>query len=116
VEKIDWVKLVKKMLLWQWAVITAGLTIGAGIWITISSHLPPQIPIFYSRPWGEEQLAEKYFLWLPLIITVFTAIVVTFVVKKLKLESVLAVMLTGAAIISEIILILAMLRTVILVS
>lgn len=23
------------------------------------SKLPPQIPLFYSRPWGEEQLAEK---------------------------------------------------------
>lgn len=26
--------------------------------------LPPEIPLFYSRPWGEEQLADKKFLFL----------------------------------------------------
>lgn len=26
------------------------------------SKLPPQIPLFYSRPWGEEQLASNYWL------------------------------------------------------
>jgi len=31
------------------------------------SRLPPEIPLFYSRPWGEEQLASKYFLWFLLI-------------------------------------------------
>lgn len=30
-------------------------------------HLPPQIPLFYSRPWGEEQLASKtQLIFLPL--------------------------------------------------
>jgi hypothetical protein len=28
------------------------------------SELPPQVPLFYRRPWGEDQLAEKYFLFL----------------------------------------------------
>lgn len=27
-------------------------------------QLPPQIPLFYSRPWGEEQLAQKGQLFL----------------------------------------------------
>ncbi len=25
-------------------------------------HLPPQVPLFYSRPWGEEQLVAPIFL------------------------------------------------------
>ncbi len=25
-------------------------------------HLPPQIPLFYSRPWGEEQLADWWMI------------------------------------------------------
>jgi len=25
-------------------------------------HLPPQVPLFYSRPWGEKQLAAPVFL------------------------------------------------------
>ena len=26
--------------------------------------LPPQVPLFYSHPWGEEQLAKPIFLWI----------------------------------------------------
>ena len=26
--------------------------------------LPPQVPLFYSLPWGKEQLASPVFLWL----------------------------------------------------
>ncbi|HUW21243.1 MAG TPA: hypothetical protein VMW41_01110 [Candidatus Bathyarchaeia archaeon] len=28
------------------------------------NRLPPQIPLFYSRPWGEKQLASPLELWL----------------------------------------------------
>lgn len=28
------------------------------------SRLPPQIPLFYSLPWGAERLAESRWLWL----------------------------------------------------
>ena len=27
------------------------------------SRLPLQVPLFYSRPWGEEQLADRFFLF-----------------------------------------------------
>lgn len=27
-------------------------------------HLPPQIPLFYSRPFGEQQLAEVWYIFL----------------------------------------------------
>lgn len=27
-------------------------------------HLPPQIPLFYSQPWGKNQLANRAWLWL----------------------------------------------------
>ena len=31
------------------------------------SKLPPEVPLFYSLPWGKEQLVPPYFLWfLPL--------------------------------------------------
>jgi len=36
------------------------------------NHLPPQIPLFYSRPWGEEQLADLFMIViLPLILNLF---------------------------------------------
>ncbi|MFC1789861.1 hypothetical protein ACFLZP_00030 [Patescibacteria group bacterium] len=35
------------------------------------THLPPQIPLFFSRPWGESQLSSPSRLWLlPLLSTI----------------------------------------------
>lgn len=37
--------------------------------------LPPQLPLFYSRPWGEEILASPVFLWiLPALVFIFSAV------------------------------------------
>lgn len=39
------------------------------------AKLPPEVPLFYSRPWGLNQLAEKVWLWLlPLTIWFITLI------------------------------------------
>jgi hypothetical protein len=36
-------------------------------------RLPPQLPLFYSRPWGENQLVEKnYFIILPLSVFILS--------------------------------------------
>ncbi|MBI4059054.1 hypothetical protein HY404_02310 [Candidatus Microgenomates bacterium] len=41
-------------------VASAGLIIALLLLIVLtSSRLPPQVPLFYSLPWGEEQLAAK---------------------------------------------------------
>ncbi len=35
------------------------------------SHLPPQIPLFFSRPWGEDQLADTWLILVfPLLLNV----------------------------------------------
>lgn len=40
--------------------------------LLVWSKLPPQLPIFFSRPWGENVLAPKLFLWsLPIITVLF---------------------------------------------
>lgn len=36
------------------------------------SKLPPQVPLFYSLPWGEEQLAPPYYFFLLPGITILT--------------------------------------------
>ncbi len=41
------------------------LTAGQAIFLTINfSRLPPQVPLFYSQPWGEPQLASPGLLFL----------------------------------------------------
>lgn len=32
--------------------------------------LPAQVPLFYSKPWGQDQLAQPVFLVLPLLLSV----------------------------------------------
>lgn len=31
--------------------------------------LPPEIPLFYSRPWGEAQLVPSYFIAIPIVLS-----------------------------------------------
>ena len=50
------------------------------------SFLPSQVPLFYSRPWGEEQLAHPPYLFiLPLanlVIFILNSILLSFIGKK----------------------------------
>lgn len=59
--------------------------------------LPEKIPLFYSRPWGEEQLASKpLFFLIPGIVFTFTLInssLARMILKKTGTGSFLAVML-----------------------
>lgn len=42
------------------------LILGLAAVIIFWQKLPPQVPLFYGKPWGEEQLASPVFLLLPL--------------------------------------------------
>ena len=54
--------------LWGVALSLSFLVLGAISLVFSWAKLPPQIPLFYSRPWGEEQLAPKYqIIFLPAI-------------------------------------------------
>ena len=35
-----------------------------GLILVFWRKLPPEVPLFYSRPWGKEQLANPWFLFL----------------------------------------------------
>src|SRR4030042_7042159 len=41
--------------------------------LTSWGRLPPEIPIFYSRPWGEQMLATPIFLWILPSLTILFA-------------------------------------------
>ena len=59
----------------NWAVKITFFLLGAGwlILVWFWSRLPPEVPLLYSRPWGEEQLVNKpLILLLPALSTFFT--------------------------------------------
>lgn len=55
-------------------VITANLIMGIAFGVGFF-RLPPQIPIYYSRPWGEDQLADLWFIVIiPILMNLFVFI------------------------------------------
>lgn len=50
------------------------------------NYLPEQVPLFYSRPWGKEQLTNKYYLSLvpgiSLVVLAINSLVFRFLLKK----------------------------------
>lgn len=43
--------------------IILALILSVVVWFTVS-HVPPELPLHYARPWGELQLAPRSTLWL----------------------------------------------------
>lgn len=41
------------------------ITLGLAYSLLIYSQLPEEIPLFYSRPWGTDQLASRVYIFLP---------------------------------------------------
>lgn len=104
------------MLLWQWLAAALALAVGAGVWVIYGKNLPLQVPIFYSLPWGEEQLARPEMLGIPLILCGVIAMFSSNVAAKKITDKVLATVVTGVGLMGEVILILAVFRTIILVT
>lgn len=50
--------------------LSIGLLAATTILIVILwSHIPGQIPLFYSKPWGDAQLATNTFLAIPIVLS-----------------------------------------------
>lgn len=78
-------------------------------------QLPPQVPLFFSKPWGESQLAKPIFLTLPLFLSFI------FLLTNLLLSQIAEdypflkrVLITGAALVSTLSAIFVI-RTVLLI-
>ncbi|MFZ5365783.1 MAG: hypothetical protein ACOZBZ_00635 [Patescibacteria group bacterium] len=50
----------------RWGKLTTVFLILASCFILLLFwiKLPPEVPLFYSRPWGEDQLGQPFFLWI----------------------------------------------------
>lgn len=94
----------------------AGLIIGLAAIIVFWQKLPPQVPIFYNKPWGEEQLASPIFLFLPLGISGIFLAVNTLFVSVLPESVFLKRALILAAAVSSVLASIAVVRVLFLIS
>ncbi|MDO8488436.1 MAG: hypothetical protein Q7S31_04000 [bacterium] len=96
-------------LIWVTAV---SLVVTCGLLLVYRTILPPQVPLWYSQPWGQEQLASPYWLWsVPGLIGVMAA-VGWWGSKFLAGEKLLAQLWMATAIVVEGILALAAVRII----
>jgi hypothetical protein len=107
--------LLDKLKLGNEVVAATATAVGLFVGLLFGKILPPTIPLFYSRPWGEEQLASPLWLSLPLGMAITVTLGTLLANKFLKNEPILATIIMTSGIMIGIILILATLRNVILV-
>ncbi len=115
VEKVDWEKIVERLILWQWLMAAVAVTMGLGLFLIFGQILPPALPMFYSLPWGEEQLADPRSVFIPLGMVVVLAFFSSGVIAKIKKDPVLPAIISGAGLTAEIIIVMAILRVIALV-
>lgn len=94
-------------------ITTVTVVVGSlAILAAFNKNLPPQVPLFYSRPWGESQLADPKAL---LVIPVTAMVCGTFVgliAKRNSTDPLTEVILLTTAIIAQLVLLLGFLRIV----
>lgn len=108
-------KVVERLKTANGVLAATAVAVGLGIWVFFGKNLPNSVPIFYSRPWGEEQLGKPIELAWPLGLTTIICLGVILGTKFLKSDSVLATITLACGMVIGLILILATLRSVVLI-
>lgn len=107
---------IKKLRFWNLAGVAGCLAVGLGLWEIFNNRLPPQVPLWYSKPWGEMQLATP--AWLLVIPTMGAMCGITLAWlsnRGLKNDQVLAIIFLTTSLVIQTMLMLGMLRIVLLV-
>ena len=104
-------RVLKGLGLFNFLVMAAGVMAGSGVLIIYAKRLPPQVPLWYSRSWGEEQLASPAMLWVLVALILVTGIGAGIGGRK----GVLGAMVLAGGIVIQVMLMLALLRIVMLV-
>jgi hypothetical protein len=105
-----------KLVLASWVLTAAIIVATAGIGVVYGKYFPSQIPIFYSRPWGEDQLGKPVDILIPMGLAVVCGIGSGYLYKILGEKKVLAKLVLVSGIVIQLILALGMLRVVLLVT
>lgn len=112
IENVDWLI---KMRVINWMALVTSVATGAGLWLVFGRQLPPQIPIWYSRPWGESQLGPPQALLIMPMLAAGVGLGAGWLGGKMGREPLLGCMLLATSIVVQMMLTLGMLRIVLIV-
>lgn len=96
-------------------VAVAAIVVTLGLLVVYWRSLPPEVPLWYSRPWGQEQLASPYWLWLVPILILSVTGITTLGSRYIRHDILLLNLWTTGGIVVQLILALALVRIVWLV-
>lgn len=88
------------------------------IWVLFSAGyhlLPPEIPLWFSRPAGQDQLADKVWLWLvPSLVSILLLINIRFAVKFWQKLNLLAQIILYSQLVSSILALIIIVKLLVL--
>lgn len=106
----------KDLMLYSWQITIAGIIVSLGVTIVFWNQIPPLVPLFYSRPWGADQLVSKFMIFLvpalALLIQTGNQVLYTFT----KEETLIRKLGSIVSIVSTLMLTLGLLRIVFLIA
>ncbi|KKS33208.1 MAG: hypothetical protein UU93_C0001G0039 [Candidatus Amesbacteria bacterium GW2011_GWA2_42_12] len=109
-------KILKKIVLTNWSMAIAGLVVEVGLLILNHTLLPPQVPLLYSRPWGDDQLISGLWLWVIPVVQLIIGICGELVSKTKRDDLLLKTMIVSTFTIVQLMLILGFVRTISLIT
>ena len=89
--------------------------VGIGVGIGMRKYLPPMIPLWYSRAWGESQLANNYWFVGIAVGSMILGIGLALLINRIKIEKELQTMMLATLGIAQLIMCLGLLRIVFLI-
>jgi len=108
-------KLSEQLSLWIWRLTAAQAIIGLGVLALFWRHLPPRVPLLYTLPWGQDQLVNPYFLWLIPTFTTLLGVISNLIGVRILADKLLRSLFFGTILITEIILLLSLVRIIFLI-
>jgi hypothetical protein len=102
--------------LWNIRVGTAVAVMGYGLLFGFWKWLPGEVPLWYSHPWGQSQLAEpKWLLIIPSLTLLFTIVSTLAQQGLVRREPVLTAIILTTSLVVQILGVFALLRILLLV-
>ena len=105
-----------KLLLASWQIAAAGIIASLGILAVFWNQIPPLTPLFYSLPWGIDQLVPKYLTFLIPTLILFIQTLNQIVFSLNSEEALLRKLSNIVSIVSALMLTLGLVRIVLLIT
>ncbi len=99
----------------SWRVAITSLVASIGTLLIFWRYLPPEVPLWYGRPWGQDMLTQKLGLWWIPIIIICLQITSIIISRILKSDSLLSGLVLATTSVSQVVCALALLRIIILI-